>query len=111
MLIWVYLWLFFLERHRDEQTHPKVRLKRLAFYFLKIRRQNSDTFWRFNFGFQVIIGRNYTQRGHKSRFFKGGKAQFVPCGHDMTAGIIDQREEVVCKNHLKNGWRGARIAG
>jgi hypothetical protein len=22
----------------------------------------------------------YTQRGHKLRFFKGGKAQFVPCG-------------------------------
>jgi hypothetical protein len=34
----------------------------------------------------------YTQRGHKLRFFKGGKAQFVPYGHDMTVGIIS----IVC---------------
>jgi hypothetical protein len=46
----------------------------------------------------------YTQRGHKLRFFRRWKAQFAPCGHDMTVGIIRFSIPLPTKNCCMAVW-------
>ncbi len=39
--------------------------------------------------------RSYTQGGHKLRFFKGGKAQFVTVGIISTGSVLGSTKEVL----------------